>query len=138
MHKVVLDTNVLVSALISTGFPNKLFHNIIAPKLAQLIVSEEVIKEYEDVLKYSKFGKHAEFAKNSEIILSHIKRIGKLHKPNIRLFVIKDIDDNKFLELAVSAKADFIITGNAKDFTFNEYERVRIISPKDYYNEFQL
>jgi predicted nucleic acid-binding protein len=44
--------------------------------------------------------------------------------------------DNKFLELAVYAKANFLITGNTRHFTVSEYCGVNIISPKDYIENF--
>ena len=68
--------------------------------------------------------------------LTNIKRVGKLYKPNIHLDIITDKADNKFLELSVFSKADFLITGNTNHFTISAYEGVKIISPKDYIENF--
>ena len=58
------------------------------------------------------------------------------YKPNIHLDIITDKADNKFLELSVFSKADFLITGNTNHFTISDYEGVKIISPKDYIENF--
>ncbi|WP_374756171.1 hypothetical protein [Larkinella rosea] len=47
--------------------------------------------------------------------------------------MIKDLDDNKFLEAAIVANAHFIITGNSNDFTFDRIRSTRIVSPKEYW-----
>jgi len=52
------------------------------------------------------------------------------------LDIITDKADNKFLELSVFSKADFLITGNTNHFTISAYEGVKIISPKDYIENF--
>jgi hypothetical protein len=136
VHKIVLDTNVLISAIISSGYPNKILRNVIAANLVELVVSSEILSEYEAVIKYTRFSKFPGFANNAEIILEHVKRVGQLYKPTIQLHVIKDAPDNRFLELGVTAKANFLITGNTRDFTFKEYDKLSIISPKDYYTGF--
>ena len=59
-----------------------------------------------------------------------------MFQPDITLSVIsKDASDNKFVELAVYAEADFLITGNTNDFTFPQYQQVEIISPRQYWEE---
>jgi len=57
--------------------------------------------------------------------------------PTQKLDVIKDKDDNKLLELAVESKADFIITGNTNDFTMNDYKGTKIVTPKDYWDNYR-
>lgn len=42
-----------------------------------------------------------------------------------------------FLELADISKADFIITGNTNDFTMQIYNQTRILTPKEYWEEFK-
>ncbi len=99
-------------------------------------MSEEVMDEYNAVIHYTKFSKLVEFKINADEILSHVKRVCLFHKPGIKLSVVKDLSDNKFLELAVSGDADFLITGNKNDFTLTEFKNVAILSPRDYYVEY--
>ncbi|HBX49694.1 MAG TPA: putative toxin-antitoxin system toxin component, PIN family [Bacteroidales bacterium] len=132
MHKIVLDTNVLISAIISSGYPYRILHNLVATERIKICLSEQVLTEYTEVATRAKFAQYKDFKQNSLFIITNIKRVGKLYTPNIQLDIISDKADNRFLELAVFSKADFLITGNTNHFTFSEYESVKIISPKDY------
>ncbi|MBI4647110.1 MAG: putative toxin-antitoxin system toxin component, PIN family [Bacteroidia bacterium] len=132
MHKIVLDTNIVVSALICDGYPSVILEEVVFAQKAIICLSEMVFQEYITVLSRVKFLKYPEFRTNADIVLSTIEQIALKFKPDIIITEIKDISDNKFLELAVFAKADFLITGNTNHFIFPEYKGVKIISPKDY------
>ena len=54
----------------------------------------------------------------------------------IKLDLISDQDDNMILELAETCQADFIITGNTNDFTFSSYLNTRIVTPKEYWENY--
>ena len=132
MHKIVIDTNILVSAIISNGYPYRILHNLVATERVKICLSEPILSEYTEVTIRTKFSQYKEFKQNALFIITNIKRVGKLYSPNIKLDIIADKTDNKFLELAVFSKADFLITGNINHFTISEYNGVKIISPKDY------
>ncbi|OFX32613.1 MAG: putative toxin-antitoxin system toxin component, PIN family [Bacteroidetes bacterium GWA2_32_17] len=136
MHKIVLDTNVIISALISHGYPYRILHNLVATERIKICLSEPVLNEYAEVLIRTKFSQYKDFKQNALFIMTNIKRVGKFYKPNIHLDIITDKADNKFLELSVFSKADFLITGNTNHFTISDYEGVKIISPKDYIENF--
>ena len=136
MHKVVLDTNLLISSLISYGYPYRIIHNLVATERIKVCLSGPILNEYTDVMIRTKFAQYKDFKQNALFIIANFKRVGKLYKPNIQLDIITDKADNKFLELAVYSKADFLITGNTSHFTISEYKGVKIISPKDYVENF--
>lgn len=52
--------------------------------------------------------------------------------------MIKDVDDNKFLELSETCKADFLITGNTNDFTMRDYKGTKIVTPKEFWEEYLI
>ena len=58
--------------------------------------------------------------------------------PTQNFDIIKDNPDNRLLELAVAAKANFIITGNTNDFTMIHFEGTKIVSPKDYWDFYRV
>jgi len=134
--KVVLDTNVLVSALISTGLPNKVVFDCVIGRNIPICLSQAILDEYENVLMRPKFAKFSNFRTNAKRLLPKLVRVAEFYEPVIKLDFIKDESDNRFLELAVSAKANFIITGNTNDFTFPEYEGIQIVSPKFFYENY--
>ena len=61
MQKIVLDTNVLVSALISNGIPSQIITELVLPKRVLVCLSEAVLSEYIEVLSRDKFSKFGNF-----------------------------------------------------------------------------
>ena len=57
--------------------------------------------------------------------------------PTIELDLISDDDDNMILELADECLADFVITGNTTDFTFPTYKQTKIVTPREYWENYQ-
>jgi len=70
-------------------------------------------------------------------LLTFADKIATKYIPQITLKIIKDLSDNKFLELAATCQADFLITGNTKDFTVSSYGQTRIVTPKEYWEEYR-
>jgi len=125
-----------VSALISTGLPNKVVFDCVIGRNIPICLSQAILDEYENVLMRPKFAKFSNFRTNAKRLLPKLVRVAEFYEPVIKLDFIKDESDNRFLELAVSAKANFIITGNTNDFTFPEYEGIQIVSPKFFYENY--
>jgi len=132
--KVVLDTNVVVSAhLKPDGFERFVLDLTLASKL-QLFVSAEILDEYEGVLLRPKFGIAPELIQAS---LNLIKSKAKKVKPKRKITESPDPDDNQFLECADSAGADYLVTGNKRHFpasfgntlVVNARELIEIITP---------
>jgi len=135
MQKIVIDTNVLVSALIAKGFPSRIIDELILGEKVSLCLSKEVWAEYVEVLNRERFSKYPSFKTNAEIVLSELDDLAMQFQPNLRINEIKDETDNKFLELAVFANAEFLITGNILDFTFDQFKNVKIVTPREYWEK---
>lgn len=137
MQRIVIDTNVLVSALIQKGFPHLIIYHLFLDQKIQVCISDELLEEYYDVLSRPRFAKFQDFFLKAESLLAIIAENSVLYEPKIKLDLIADTDDNKILELADECEADFIITGNTNDFTFSEYKHTKIVTPRQYWEEFQ-
>lgn len=137
MQKVVIDTNVIVSALITTGYPNQIISELVLSGKINIQLSNDTFAEYVEVLGRPKFSKYPSFVFNAELVLSRIEEIAEMIKPTSRIDLIADEADNRFVELAVSSNADFLITGNFRDFTFEEIEGVKVVSPEMYWNKYK-
>lgn len=135
MQKIIIDTNVLVSSLIQRAYPFQILIELFSNENIELCISNEILKEYFDVLNRKKFVKFADFAVNAQTLLVDIEKRGVEYFPTSKVEIIKDPDDNKFLELAETCEADFLITGNTKDFTLDSYKSTKIVSPKEYWTE---
>src|SRR5690349_21844569 len=108
MQKIILDTNVLISALIQRSYPHLIVSDLFIQRKIMLCVSDELMKEYFDVLKRRKFSKYPDFVAKAEILLSSIENDAGKFFPKTKVKIISDLDDNKLLELAAASKADFL------------------------------
>jgi len=133
MQKVILDTNILVSALIQKSYPHYVVYDYVLNERFQLCLSEALLNEYRDVLSRPKFAHINNFVSNAEIVLNRFIKIAQFFEPVTYLNIIKDKSDNKLLELAEESKADFLITGNSVDFTFTKYKQTQILSPRSFW-----
>lgn len=134
MQRIVIDTNVVVSALIQKGYPNLILENVLLESQFQICISEELLLEYYEVLARPKFIKFPDFFLRAEALLVEIEARAIKYFPTITLDLISDDDDNMILELADECAADFVITGNTNDFTFTNYKTTKIVTPKEFWD----
>jgi len=98
----------------------------------RLALSAEVWAEYVDVLHRAKFQRIAGFTQAAETLLIDIASAGLWFTPRSIITAVQDPADNKFLELAIEAKADLLLTGNTRDFDFQEFRGIAIITLRTY------
>ncbi len=112
MTRVVIDTNVLVSALLSPyGNPARVI-DLIMNGLSTVCYDSRILSEYREVLQRPKFG----FENNAgKQIIDFICRKGLSIVPEPVMTVFEDEDDKTFYEVAKTANA-FLVTGNIKHF----------------------
>lgn len=137
MQKIVIDTNVIVSSLIQRNYPYLIINDLFFEGKFQLCVSDELLREYYEVLSRPKFSKFQDFFIKAESLLADIETKSIMFKPTIELDLISDKDDNIIIELAEECKADFVITGNTTDFTFSSYKETKIVTPKEYWEVYK-
>lgn len=128
--KVVLDTNVLVSALINPqGTPAKILNLVLNEELT-LIVDSRIFSEYNTVLRRPKFSFDSA---NINCLLEFIRHTAVFVTPTSANLTLKDKSDEAFLEVAIFSKASCLITGNTKHFPKGKVKKVRICSPNDFF-----
>ena len=132
MLKVILDTNVLVSSLIQRSYPFLVIDYLFANRGIELCNSDDLLDEYTEVLTRAKFFKYPDFDMRAKILLLNIKGFGRKYFTNVKLNIIEDESDNRFLELAETCNADYLITGNTKHFPMKKYKVTRIVSPREF------
>jgi putative PIN family toxin of toxin-antitoxin system len=130
--RVVFDTNIFVSALaIPGGMAEKAVLKIIEGR-DELVISSDIIKEVLSVLS-SKFGRDRESLSHVAVILSDL---GERVEPKQTVKVLKDDPDNRRLECASFGKADIIVTGAKAILRWGEFNRVKIVSLREYLQSF--
>lgn len=126
VKKVVLDTNTLVSALLFRGELSKIV-NLWKNGSIVPFFSKETFGEFKTVLGYPKFTLTEQEIKviiEEEVIpyFEAIEVMGKVRG------LCRDADDDKFIACALSASADFIVSGDRDLLDIGKYKSVRIIS----------
>ena len=126
--RLVIDTNVLISAALrDDGLPRAALLIAIA-RPARLYVSQPILKEYSEVLARPAIG----IRRGHRLrFLQLIRNRSLLVAPYRRLEVTSDPDDNKFVECADAARADYLITGNSKHFP-RFWKGTKIIMPHEF------
>ena len=126
---IVLDTNVLVSALI-TPFGNaaRILDMVIRGDL-RLLYDDRIISEFREVLLRPKFS----FAPGDvEALLDYFETDGVKITPSLINEPLVAKDDIQFLEVAISGKADVLITGNKRHFQTKFKRSVKIMNPDEF------
>ena len=134
--RVVIDTNVVISALLFGGIPGKLI--ALWKKVGiKPLVSKKIIDEYLKVLAYPKFnlsGEEINYLLYQEI-LPFFEVISVQQRPVI---VKKDPSDDKFISCAQAGKADIIISGDKHLLALKSYRKIKILSPSEFLEEYNL
>ena len=131
MDRVVLDTNVVVSALIGRGNPKRILQLIFSGELT-VCLSADAYSEYVAVLSRPKFVRYLEFAQSSISALKHLKSLAHFIERPPRVTVCLDPDDDKFVALALATHAAYLITGNKRHFPLGSYKGIRTVSPAEF------
>ena len=126
--RLVVDTNIIVSAALDPdGLPRAVLLLAIT-KPASLYVSEAVLAEYREVLARPELkirkGPRQQLV---QLIKSHSHTV----KPWRAIHAAKDRDDNKFLECADAARADYLVTGNTRHFP-KFWKKTKVITPREF------
>lgn len=127
MLKVVLDTNVLVSAVLTSTGPNARVFDLVVNKVVELQVTQPILKEYEEVLSRPKFQLTES---NVRTIMGLIAQSSTLVKPAQKVTASPDDADNRFLECAQTSKADYLVTGNKRHFP-KRWKTTNIVNAKE-------
>ena len=124
--RVVIDTNVVISAAITDrGIPAAVL-DLVAAHAATLCVSAPILAEYEGVLLRPKL--RLDMVRVSWL-LDLMRKEGVLIAPVRAVKESPDEADNRFLECAVAAGADYLVTGNTKHFP-REFETTKIVTAR--------
>lgn len=114
MIRVVLDTTVLVAAVISPAGPNAPVFELITDDKVRPYLTVDVLEEYYRVFEYKRL-QHLD-KRRIALLRRQLEHVGVLVKSRGRLNLSEHESDNRIYECAVAAKADYIVTENTKHF----------------------
>ena len=126
--KVVFDTNIYISAIIFGGNPRQCLELARKGEI-ELFTSRAILLELANKLRVKFLWSDSEIRE----VIEGIGQFAGLVSPKQRLDLIKDEPDNRILECALEAKADYIVSGDKKDLlSINKFKSIKIISAKQF------
>ncbi len=128
--RAVLDTGILVAALISTGTPPDAIYRAWRRKRFELVTSEWQLEEVRRVSRYPKLRPYLRPAEAGNLV-NGLRRLALVldQLPSIELS--PDPDDNPVLAMAVASKADYLVTGDKRDLlSLETVESTYIVSAR--------
>jgi putative PIN family toxin of toxin-antitoxin system len=128
-ERYVFDTNVLISALLfERSKPGQAFYSALSR--GDILLSMPVIRELGEVLSRAKFEKYVSL-EDRQRFLAALLRDAVLVEITEHVRVCRDPKDDKFLELAVSGAASYLVTGDSDLLDLHEYRGVIILTPDE-------
>src|SRR3989344_2693244 len=127
--KIVLDTNILISAFGWEGKPKEIFRRVLNHEF-ELIMSKKQLEELTRVLDYPKF----EFIEDQKLrFIAIITEIVTIIETEGTLNIIKDdLSDNIILESAIKSKTRFLVSGDDHLLSLKEYSGVKIVTASEF------
>lgn len=127
--KVVLDTNVILSAILFGGKPRRVLEAASSGQI-KMCISETLLSELEGVLRREKFGLDTRVV---QAIVTELRATAEQVRPTTRVSVLSDDpSDNDVLDCALEAKADYIVSGDRHLLALGRCASVLILSPDDF------
>ena len=132
--RVVIDTNIIISALVFGGKPRRVV-DLIAEDMVELIVAEEMLTEVRRIIT-SKFPEFLDDLEKLEKLFesdAHWVKLGL-----ITISASRDPDDDKFIEAAVIGGGKFIVSGDKDLLDLKSYKDINIVNPSEFLRAFGL
>jgi uncharacterized protein len=130
--QVVLDTNLLISALIFKGLPAQLLLEF-EDSRHTLCLSPRLLAELEDVIYRAKFTSHiAKIGATPQQLFNGITALARVVKANpLPAQVSRDKDDDAVLACALAAHADLIVSGDDDLLVLGSFEGIPIVTGRE-------
>lgn len=126
--RIVLDTNVIASAIFFGGKPRQLI-DLLMEKQFDSFVTSEIVEEYHETIEFlcNKYPR-----KPISVPLTQIVSACNIIEPKSKIQVCRDPDDDKFIACAKDAKCLYIVSGDKDLLTVKKYDGVEIITVSDF------
>ncbi len=128
-ERIVLDTNVFIYFLINDSFQK--LENRLKKHEVRLLISEELLSEFLEVVKRPKFKKYFSEKQVNELI-SSLNYYADLIEVESLVNICRDKKDNFLLQLSIDGKADYLITGDEDLLILGKINKTVILKITDY------
>ena len=132
MIRAVLDANVYISAAVRVeGPPGQIIERCLRDGSCEIVMSRAIVDEVLRALRYPKVRKYVRPTLDPELWFEDIVVLSHLVAGE-REFAgaSKDPDDDKYIAAAIEGRAQFVVGGDSDLLDLNEYDGIRIVSPR--------
>ena len=130
--RIVLDTNVLVSAFLKPASDAARVLRLVLQRDLDIVLNDHILAEYMEVLSRPRFGLDQRKVRE---VLDYLRSVGTVAPAVAASFRLPDPDDEPFLEAAVGGRAQFLVTGNKRHFPGRRCKGVKVVGPKELFRE---
>ena len=131
--RVVIDTNVLISAIFWTGKPKQLLNQVRLGRIT-FLTSAILLAELKEILtREDKPFKLS--AEDAERVVAAMRDLAEIVEPQQRLSVCRDEGDNRVLECAVEGRAEWIITGDGDLLDLKAFQGIPIVTVANFLSQ---
>jgi putative PIN family toxin of toxin-antitoxin system len=127
--KLVLDSNVFISALLFGGKPREIL-DLAIKGLIEVAISDGILDEIKGVLEGKKFQYPAKIVR---ALVNEIEDLTEFVEPDKKIEAVpEDPEDNRVLECAVKSGANIIVSGDSHLLALQSFGQVKIMNPDDF------
>lgn len=125
--RVVLDTNILISGVVFGGKPREILE-MAKTRVIQGVTSQILLAELGEVL-----SKKFDYPESRVLQINRkMKKIFNVVYPVESINIVRDDDDNRVLEAAVTGKCGYIVTGDEDLLVLKKYKNIKILTPGEF------
>ena len=129
--RVVLDTNIIISALLFGGKPRQILQFVIERRLHS-VTSPALLSELSEIL-----AKKFLFPKNKLLMVERkVKKISSVVYPSEIITILRDKPDNRVLETAHTGECGYVITGDKQLLKLRVFRDIGIVTPEQFLRTF--
>lgn len=130
--RILIDTNILISALFFGKFPKEFLNEVLKSNF-EVCINEQILSEYEKTI-----AKKIARRKNilDEELFEKFFVAVKIFEISSDLKVCRDPDDDKFINCAIDAKAIYIVSGDNDLLTLKNFAGIEIVTAREFYDKY--
>lgn len=130
--RIVIDTNIIASAVFFGGNPRRIIEALFEKKL-EAFITPEILEEYHETFEELQI-KYQE--KRVYVPVTQIAEACRMIIPNQTFEVCRDPDDNKFIDCAYAGKCIYIVTGDKDLLDIRKFKDIEIVTAVDFCNKY--
>jgi len=135
LQRAVYDTTILVSGIVATMDPIALVINAVISGQVELVISPYILEELRRTLTSKQYFLDRITEEEREKYLSSLDAVATLITPYREISgIVTDPNDDPIIDLAISARVEYLVTGDKRILAVGEYEGAKMLTAREFYD----